>query len=232
MADRNGQTLEALRQRRQKLKLQRRSKEAERERLSYPETAEEYRANQERLYEIECEVETIDGHLDDLAKDLELLSTRSAIRAAERHERADSLVRYAFLTGASASMILVAYFFRSSSLAAIPLLGIVLLAILWPVFEKFRNLSHFTADFHHGRLNVSAATTETDEFFHNQAQLARKKVELELVRVERQIEEAKTGKAAAIRQVDQEGSQDRGPLSLGPPGEPDINRSRPREPEE
>src|SRR5437764_3454279 len=72
---------------------------------------------------------------------IEHLRIRQAVTIAHRADRIDTIFRHSVLVLGCVSFIGMAYAFKSSALAAIPLLGLVVLVVLWPMFEKFRLLS-------------------------------------------------------------------------------------------
>ena len=55
---------------------------------------------------------------------------------------------------------LLAYTFRESNLASIPLIGAALLVVLWPLYEKFRTLIRVAAEFSPTKALVVAESTD------------------------------------------------------------------------
>jgi hypothetical protein len=146
------------------------------------------------------EIYGIDGEIEQREMDLGRAETRRAVEKAHRDERLGSVARHAFLFLGSILLVGLAYLFRDSSLAAIPLLGLVALLILWPAFEKFRTLQRVSADFNTPGINVIAAATDTDEFLRMQGELAKKKVELEMAKIDRQIDQARHDPPTELRE--------------------------------
>jgi hypothetical protein len=80
-----------------------------------------------------------------------------------------------------------AYVFRQSTfLASIPLVGIVVVLLLWPLFEKFRTLLRFSAEFEPQKIAIRASSTKDDDLVRLQAELNQKKLELQIAEVEHQ----------------------------------------------
>lgn len=55
---------------------------------------------------------------------------------------------------------LLAYIFRESNLASIPLIGVALLVVLWPLYEKLRTLIRVAAEFSPTKALVVAESTD------------------------------------------------------------------------
>src|SRR5262249_11546523 len=111
------------------------------------------------------------------------------IKRGRRVELINSILRYSVLVLGCVAFFVLAYMFRGSvTLASIPLLGFVVFLVLWPVFEKFRLLERISAEFRPGGINLSAAATGTDDYMRLQADLAKKKVELETVKIQQELD--------------------------------------------
>lgn len=90
----------------------------------------------------------------------------------------------------------IAYIFRSSLLAAIPLLGMALFTVCWIPFQKFAKLERIEAVFEPSGLRFGVSN-QKNELADQYARLQSRKAELEIIAVERRIELLDSEKRAA-----------------------------------
>jgi hypothetical protein len=79
-------------------------------------------------------------------------------------------------------LALLAYLFRDSYLATIPLVGVALLVVLWPLYEKFRSLVRVAAEFSPSKARQQVRTA-IDEYTLVAQQHAATAIELLLERL-------------------------------------------------
>jgi hypothetical protein len=81
----------------------------------------------------------------------------------------------------------MAYLFRSSTLASIPLIAIAALVVFWSPFQKFSQLHRVVAEFKPSGVHVDASS-QVDKTAELMSELHRRKIELEITAVEKNIE--------------------------------------------
>ncbi|HEV2991939.1 MAG TPA: hypothetical protein VG759_26115 [Candidatus Angelobacter sp.] len=157
--------------------------------------------------------------IEQTKKELEAAKIRDEVNRARKVDRIDSILRHSVLVFGCAAFIGLAYLFKSTpTLALIPLLGFGVFVILWPVFEKFRLLERVSAEFRPKGINISVAATNTDEYLYLQSELARKKLELETAKVQRELDSVRAVPALPpLASSKEEGSEH---LRLGAPSAP------------
>src|SRR5271166_4477324 len=117
---------EAIRRRLLETRKQRRNRVVELESIRYdpPDSEQEYQAKRNYLHR---EIDFLDEEVRGLEEDLGRSEVRLAVERAQKSESLGIIVRHAFLLIASCSLVGLAYLFRESALASIPLTGLVAL---------------------------------------------------------------------------------------------------------
>lgn len=132
----------------------------------------------DRIHREEIE-ETVRRELDPkIRTEIQKEIDQSAVRRSNVQNYFVFLVGIAVLGG-------LAYFFRSSYLAAVPLLAIALLVVLWLPFQKFSQLQRVEAEFGTNGMRVGASSQ--DKMAELLSELQQKKIQLEIEATEKNI---------------------------------------------
>lgn len=127
-------------------------------------------------------------HSHDECKRVEM---QKAITRARENERLQYVARHLVLALGTVLLAALAYLFHQSALAAIPLFGLLAMLILWFVFERPLGSGGLASLFRLHEINVSGPATESVGYYLLQQELAARRVQLELARIDRQIAEAR-----------------------------------------
>jgi hypothetical protein len=123
--------------------------------------------------------------------DSQRTEVREVLARTRRSERERVVIRHLFLVFGSGLLAFLAYVFHQSALAAIPLLGLVSLLILWFVFDRPGGWGGIVADLKPEALSIGSPANATEEYYLLQGELAKKNIQLEMARIDRQIAEAR-----------------------------------------
>jgi hypothetical protein len=111
-------------------------------------------------------------------------SRKEAIEIQRREAKQRRTYSILVLVFCAIVLATLAFLFRNSVYAVVPLAGIVLFLVMWPLYDKIRDLTKFSAEFGADRLSLNLSS-EKDELGFLKSELLRKKAELEILEIEK-----------------------------------------------